>query len=94
MCFLRTHAVDTDIPAGEYVVFANPDKIGYLYKYAKDGNVSTTTGKRYIYSKYFDYCDVIRLDTGNYIDLSNAYAIPSNNVEKLDATHNGTFRAG
>lgn len=89
-----TYAVGTDIPTGEYVVFANPDKIGYLYKYAKDGNVSTTTGKRYIYSKYFDYCDVIKLDTGNYLDLSNAYAVPSNDVDKLDPAHNGTFRAG
>lgn len=89
-----TYAVGTDMPAGEYVVFANPDKIGYLYKYAKDGNVSTTTGKRHLYSKNFDYCDVIKLDTGNYLDLSNAYAIPSADVEKLDATHNGTFRAG
>lgn len=89
-----TYAIGTDIPAGEYVVFANPDRIGYLYKYARDGNVGETTGKRSIYSKYFNYCDVIRLESGNYIDLSNAYAVPSDKVEKLDPSQNGTFRVG
>lgn len=89
-----TYTVGNDIPAGEYVVFANPNKIGYLYKYARDGNVDQTSGKRYIYSKYFNYCDIIRLESGNYVDLSNAYAVPSEKAEKLDASQNGTFRAG
>ena len=87
-----TYAIGTDIPAGEYVVFANPNSMGYVYKYSKDGDVGTT-GKRYLYSKYFDYCDIIKLDSGNYVDLTNAYAIPSENVS-LDTSHNGTYRAG
>ncbi len=87
-----TYRVGTDMPAGEYVVFANPDAIGYLYKYAVDGNVGNS-GKRYLYNKYFDYCDVIRLDEGNYLDLSNAYAVPGDDVT-LDTSHNGAYRAG
>lgn len=89
-----TYVVGTDIPAGEYVVFANPGSIGYVYKYAKDGNVKATTGKRYIYSRYFDYCDILRLDSGNYVDLSNAYAVPSTDAEIDSSQSNGTFRAG
>ncbi|MDO4300475.1 MAG: copper amine oxidase N-terminal domain-containing protein [Clostridia bacterium] len=89
-----TYMAGNDIPKGEYVVFSNPGKIGYVYKYAKDGNVSSTTGKRQLYRNYFSYCDVIKLDNNNYIDLSNAYAVPSADVAKLEAWHNGTFRAG
>lgn len=89
-----TYHVGKDMPSGEYVVFANPDKIGYLYKYSKDGQTSTTSGKKYIYSKHFSYCDVINLSDNNYLDLSNAYAVPSNDVKKLDISHNGTYRAG
>ncbi len=89
-----TYSIGKDMPVGEYIVFANPDKIGYLYSYSRDGNVSTTTGKRALYSKYFDYCDVIKVTSGNYLDLSNSYAIPSADVDLLDTSHNGTFRAG
>lgn len=87
-----TYAIGTDIPAGEYVVFANPNSIGYVYEYSKDGDVGNT-GKRYLYSKYFDYCDIVRLDSGNYVDLTNAYAIPGEGVS-LDTSHNGTYRVG
>lgn len=87
-----TYAVGVDMPAGEYVVFANPDAIGYVYKYAVDGEVGTS-GKRYLYNKYFDYCDILKLDEGNRVDLSNAYAIPGNDV-MLETNHNGAYRAG
>lgn len=89
-----TYTIGVDMPEGEYVVFADADKIGYVYNYAKDGNVSTTTGKRYIYNKHFDYCDVIRVSKNTYVDISNAYAVPSGLVDKLDTSRNGTFRAG
>ncbi len=89
-----TYEVGKDMPAGEYVVFANPDAIGYLYKYAKDGTITARSGKRYLYSNYFSYNDVITLSDKNYLDLSNAYAVPSEDVEALDLSKNGTFRAG
>lgn len=87
-----TYIIGTDIPAGEYVVFANPGAIGYVYEYAVDGDVGTS-GKRYLYNKYFDYCDVVKLEKDNRLDLSNAYAIPSDDAV-LDVSHNGTYRAG
>lgn len=88
-----TYHIGVDMPAGEYVVFANPEKIGYLYRYGKDGNVGTS-GKRYIYSKYFSYCDIVKVEKDNYLDLSSAYAIPIDDVEALDINRNGTFKAG
>ncbi len=89
-----TYEVGKDMPAGEYVVFANPDSIGYLYKYAKDGTTTARSGKRYLYSNYFSYNDVITLSDKNYLDLSSAYAVPSEDVSLLDLSKNGTFRAG
>ncbi len=89
-----TYEVGKDMPAGEYVVFANPDTIGYLYKYARDGVISAESGKRYIYSNYFSYNDIISLSNEDYLDLSSAYAVPTDEVDKLDLSRNGTFRGG
>ncbi len=88
-----TYTTGKDIPEGEYVIFANPNKNGYLYKYAKDGNVSDVSGKRYIYNRTFAYCETVKLENNTYLDLSNAYAVPINDA-RIDQSRGGRYKAG
>lgn len=88
-----TYTIGKDMPEGEYVVFANPERSGYLYNYGKDGNVSDVSGKRYIYNRTFSYCDTLKLNKNTYLDLSNAYAVPLADA-KIDQSRGGRYKAG
>lgn len=88
-----TYEAGKDIPFGEYVIFANPNAVGAVNKYNKDGNVNSRNGKRSLYSKSFDYCDIIKLEQGNFADITSAYAVPLADAV-VDNSHNGTYKAG
>lgn len=78
---------DTAIPTGTYVIFAEENKIGSFRLYDK-------TEDEDIYKESFDYCTIARIADNSYVELKNAYAIPSDEVGPLDITRNGVFRAG
>lgn len=78
---------DTAMPTGTYVIMAEENKIGSFRVYDKAEDED-------IYKESFDYCTIARIADNSYVELKNAYAIPSDEVGPLDTTRNGVFRAG
>lgn len=82
----NNYKVGVDIPAGEYVVFANG---GYGYVC-----VSTDPdGDDIIDNENFTYNVIIKVSNGDYLELSNSYAVPIDEA-KVDITKSGMFKVG
>lgn len=64
-----TYKVGSTIPAGEYVLFANSDYGGYFCL------SSDLAGDDIIENDNFSYNSIIRINTGEYLELSRCYAV-------------------
>lgn len=82
-----TYQEDTALPEGDYVILAEEGKIGSYRLYDKANDED-------IYKESFEYCTIARIDADSYVELVNAYAVPSKDVGPLDISRNGVFRAG
>jgi hypothetical protein len=87
--------VDTDIPAGNYVIIPKEGKLAYvcIYEYGTTMRLDTG-GKRFIYSKYTGCSDHIMLKKNQYVSISSGALVPVNSVEKRDIKRNGSFIVG
>lgn len=65
-----TLKVGTDIPEGEYIVFATDGWGGY-FSVNSDAN-----GDDILFNGNFDYCSIITVYSGEYLELSRARAYP------------------
>lgn len=84
------YKVGSDIPAGEYVVFADGILgIGYM-EVAKDSSGELDS---IIANANIEGNDIITISDGQYFKLQGAYAIPFEEAE-LDTTKEGTFKVG
>lgn len=84
-----TYKVGTDIPAGEYVIFAD----GYM-GYAEVSKDSTGELDSIIANENFDYNTIFTLKEGQYFKMTGAYAMPIEQVTELDTTKGGMFKVG
>lgn len=84
------YKVGSDIPAGEYVVFADGILgIGYM-EVAKDSSGELDS---IIANANIEGNDIITISDGQYFKLQGAYAVPFEEAE-LDTTKEGTFKVG
>lgn len=70
------YKVGTDIPAGEYIIFADADH-GY-FALTADGN-----GRDIITNENFSYNSIIQADLGEYLTLKSCFAVPISDVQQL-----------
>jgi flagellar hook assembly protein FlgD len=80
------YKVGTDIPEGEYVIFAK-DSSGY-FSLSVDSNENEI-----ITNDNFDYNTIIFVKKGEYLKLSRAYAIPLE-AATINADKSGFFKIG
>ena len=83
------YKVGTDIPEGEYVLFAK-NEAGYFC-------VSSDSNKNdIIQNDNFKYNSILSIKAGTYLDLVRCYAIPIDDVsvDDVDLTGSGFFKAG
>lgn len=83
------YKVGTDIPAGEYVIFAKSGS-GY-FCVSSDSN-----GNDIIVNENFDYNSILTVSEGTYLELSRCYAVPIDKVSASDMDFSGTgmFKVG
>lgn len=84
-----THKVGEDIPAGEYCIFATKSKRSGYYSVNSDSN-----GDNIIGNGIFDYNAFVTVSDGQYLELSNAKAVPIEDVDKIETNETGMFRVG
>lgn len=84
-----TYKIGQDMPAGEYVIFASSEFGGY-YSVNSDsrGEIDSIIG-----NDNFDYCAIVTVLDGQYLELKRAYAVPASEA-KIDTSGDGTFRVG
>ncbi|MDO5345290.1 MAG: peptidoglycan-binding domain-containing protein [Lachnospiraceae bacterium] len=81
------YKVGTDIPAGEYVVFAESGH-GY-FCVSSDSNQDNI-----IFNDNFDYNSIITVKDGEYLELSRCYAVPFEEGPEIDLSGTGMFKVG
>lgn len=81
------YKVGTDIPAGEYVIFADGGP-GY-FEVTVDAN-----GDDIIANENFEYNSIMTIVDGEYLKLSRAYAVPIEDVESLPMDTADMFKIG
>lgn len=81
------YKVGVDIPAGEYVVYAESDH-GY-FCVSSDSNQSDIT-----FNDNFSYNSIITIGDGEYLELSRCYAIPIEENPEMDLSGSGMFKVG
>lgn len=81
------YKVGTDIPAGEYVIFADGGP-GY-FEVTADAN-----GDDIIANENFEYNSIMTIVDGEYLKLSRAYAVPIEDVESLPMDTADMFKIG
>lgn len=79
--------VGTDIPAGEYILFAENEQ-GY-FCVSPDSNQNDIT-----FNDNFAYNSIITINDGEYLELSRCYAIPIDEDPELDLSGPGMFKVG
>ncbi len=84
------YKVGTDIPAGEYIVFADNAISGYV----EISSSSTGKFEDIIANENINYNTIITIKDGNYLTLSGAYAVPFDEVTELVTTGEGMFKVG
>lgn len=82
------YRVGTDIPAGEYVLFAE-NSLGYM----EVDSDSSGNFESILCNDNFSYNTIVTVEDGNYLSLSRAYAVPLDEAE-LDTSGNGMFKVG
>lgn len=81
------YKVGTDIPAGEYVIFAHGG-MGY-FCVSSDSNQEDI-----IFNDNFDYNSIITINDGEYLDLTRCYAIPFEEEPEIELDDVGMFKVG
>lgn len=81
------YKVGTDIPAGEYVVFAE-NGMGY-FCVSPDSNQDDIT-----FNDNFEYNSIITVNDGEYLELSSCYAVPFKEEPELNLSGAGMFKVG
>lgn len=81
------YKVGTDIPGGEYMVFASEGS-GY-FCVSSDSNQMDI-----LYNDNFGYNSIITINDGEYLDLSRCYAVPMEEEPEVDITGEGMFKVG
>lgn len=81
------YKVGSDIPAGEYVIFAN-DSSGY-FALTSDAN-----GNDIITNENFSYNSIIIAEDGEYLELSRSYAVPIDEVDEISKQKGTMFKVG
>lgn len=81
------YKVGVDIPAGEYMFFAE-SKRGY-FCVSSDAN-----GKDIIQNNNFGYNSIMYINNGEYLNLSNAYAVPLESVSEIPVDQATMFKVG
>ena len=81
------YKVGTDIPAGEYVIFADGG-LGYFEVTAG------ANGDDIIANENFEYNSIMTIVDGEYLKLSRAYAVPIEDVESLPMDTADMFKIG
>lgn len=79
--------VGTDIPAGEYVLYAN-DGDGY-FCVSSDSNQSDI-----LLNGGFEYNAIVTLYDGEYLEMSHCYAVPIEEEPAVDSSGSGMFKVG
>jgi len=84
------YKVGSDIPAGEYIIFADNTLGGYIeINSSSSGNFDDI-----IANANFSYNVISTLNDGNYLTLTGSYAVPFDDVAELDTTGEGMFKVG
>jgi len=84
------YRVGKDISAGEYIIFASTTERPGYYCVSSDSN-----GDDIITNENFDYNAILTVCDSEYLDLSNSYAVPFDDVDELDTTgYTGMFKVG
>lgn len=81
------YKVGIDIPAGEYVIFA--DRSSGYFSITSDAN-----GNDIIANENFEYNSIMTIVDGEYLELSRAYAVPIEDVESLPIDKADMFKIG
>lgn len=84
------YKVGEDIPAGEYVVFAD----GFFGGYAERAKDSSGDLDSIITNNTVDTNIIITVKDGEYFNISDAYAMAIDDVPVLDTTTGGMFKVG
>jgi len=85
------YKVGSDIPEGEYIVFAEEeDEDGYF------AILSSSEGQfsNIIANDNFSYNSIINIKPGTYLELVDAVAVPISEVTDLDTSGEGMFKVG
>lgn len=84
------YKVGTEIPAGEYVIFADGALDGYVER-SKDSNGYQSS---IIASSSITTNIIITVKDGEYLTITNGYAVPIDDSTELDLTKGGMFKVG
>ena len=82
-----TYKVGTDMPAGEYVLYATSG-LGYFCV------SSDSYGNSIVFNDNFEYNSIVSVEEGEYIELSRCYAEPIKSAGFLATTGSGMFKIG
>ena len=82
------YLVGTDIPAGEYAIFAERG-MGYMEVDSdSSGNFDSI-----LCNDNFTYNTIVTLEEGRYLSMTSAYAVPLEEAQ-IDTSGNGMFKVG
>lgn len=81
------YKIGLDIPAGEYIIFAD-SRSGY-FCLSSDSN-----GNDIIANKNFEYNNIIYVNEGEFLELSRSYAVPIDKVDELPIDKATMFKVG
>lgn len=82
-----TYKIGDTMPEGEYVLFATSG-MGY-FKVSSD-----SSGDSIICNDNFEYNAIVKVNKGEYLELSRCYAEPINSARNVSTTGSGTFKVG
>lgn len=81
------YKVGADLPAGEYILFADRGT-GY-FCVSSDSNQDDIT-----FNDNFEYNSIITVNDGEYLDLSRCYAVPFDEEPEVEVNDVGMFKVG
>jgi hypothetical protein len=85
-----TYKIGKDMPAGEYVLFAEDTDINY-FQVSNDSSGSLTSISS---NGVFKTNTIVNVDNGQYFNFTGCYAVPITEASTLDITKEGMFKIG
>lgn len=88
--------VNSEIPAGDYVVMPDYGKFAYavVYKYGSSASQNNASNIEYIINENYEYNGIIHISENQYVSITNGALVPEDIAEKRDVSKNGVFRVG